>query len=366
MSMARQEHRVNVHHTVKTGPEVVLLRFLLRTTFVAFLNKVVNLFLKCKVTDLINVLLRVPMFLAPAVVVLSASMSVKAKLLFKVVPTLDTSEVSPVGTVCRWTGGRPDRSGHLTTCFFLWFHFCCHYARVTNSFVKDVNVKARLVKRTSFCHMDRRFLIQMHFSMIQLISSNGIMVGHMSILLRLVRRRLPISKITSTMNLLRLICRISITSFFQNRFSMQKYRNFFSHYFMGYMGYFMTCFYTFLHRQFTIRISARMLFQDRLRRVRTRSQIESYLKVFFRGNAYFQFLSFRMIRLGANISFSSTLVLLNGYASFNRMNVSVLESRQAIFIQGQVYRQWKDIFHRYRKLRTNLSNGLRVVFRYVK
>ena len=99
VSVTERRREIGIRRAIGAKPRMILLQFLLEAAFITFLGGIIGLFLGYGIASLVGMLLQMPVFLTPTIMILSTSVSIGTGLLFGIIPALSASRMDPIKAI---------------------------------------------------------------------------------------------------------------------------------------------------------------------------------------------------------------------------------------------------------------------------
>ena len=99
VSVTERKREIGIRRAIGAKPRMILLQFLLEAAFITFLGGVIGLGLGYGIASLIGMIIEMPVYLTPGMMLLSTSVSIGTGLVFGIIPALSASRMAPIKAI---------------------------------------------------------------------------------------------------------------------------------------------------------------------------------------------------------------------------------------------------------------------------
>lgn len=99
VSVTERKREIGIRRAIGAKPRMILLQFLLEAAFITFLGGLVGLALGYGIASLIGMVIDMPVYLTPGIMLLSTSVSIGTGLVFGIIPALSASRMDPIKAI---------------------------------------------------------------------------------------------------------------------------------------------------------------------------------------------------------------------------------------------------------------------------
>lgn len=99
VSVTERKREIGIRRAIGAKPRMILLQFLLEAAFITFLGGLVGLALGYGIASLIGMVIGMPVYLTPGIMLLSTSVSIGTGLVFGIIPALSASRMDPIKAI---------------------------------------------------------------------------------------------------------------------------------------------------------------------------------------------------------------------------------------------------------------------------
>lgn len=99
VSVTERKREIGIRRAIGAKPRMILLQFLLEAAFITFLGGMIGLLLGYGIATLIGMIISLPVYLTPTIMILSTSVSIGTGLIFGIIPALSASKMDPIKAI---------------------------------------------------------------------------------------------------------------------------------------------------------------------------------------------------------------------------------------------------------------------------
>lgn len=99
VSVTERKREIGIRRAIGAKPRMIMLQFLLEAAFITFLGGVIGLLLGYGIATIVGMIISLPVYLTPTMMLLSTSVSIGTGLIFGIIPALSASKMDPIKAI---------------------------------------------------------------------------------------------------------------------------------------------------------------------------------------------------------------------------------------------------------------------------
>lgn len=99
VSVTERKREIGIRRAIGAKPRMILLQFLLEAAFITFIGGIIGLLLGYGAALIVGLIIDIPVFLTPTIMIISTSVSIITGLVFGIIPALSASRMDPIKAI---------------------------------------------------------------------------------------------------------------------------------------------------------------------------------------------------------------------------------------------------------------------------